>query len=169
MGLSYAGSSIVFLGLLTAILIFWYVKEKTLSIHSIFTWRREAFYWAAVLVTFTLGTAVGDMTAETFEWGTLYSGIIFTAAILLPLLGIRFFRLNKVIAFWFSYILTRPLGASFADWLSQPPQRGGIGFGLDWISLILLVAIIALVTFLSTKSQRIQAMLKSTENFSAAE
>ena len=139
--------------LLTAILALWHKIEGTLSIHSVYTWQREAFYWATVIITFCLGTALGDTTADNFGWGTLVSGLAFTAVILIPTIGYRWLKFDDVFAFWFAYILTRPLGASYADWLSQSPKRGGIGFGADWISLILTVLIVILVGVMAARQK----------------
>jgi len=135
------------------IFIAWYVSEKTLSIHSICTRKREAFYWSAVLVTFALGTAAGDLAASTINLGyvssDLYSAILFTILLIVPAIGLWFFGLNKIAAFWFAYIMTRPVGASFADWISKPISNGGLGMGYDTISLILSVLIIILVAYLT--------------------
>lgn len=149
LGVPYVVSAISFLAVLAAILALWQRSEGTLSIHSVHTWRREAFYWATVLVTFALGTAVGDMTASSFDWGTLNSGLVFTAAILVPAIGFLWLSFNDIFAFWFAYILTRPLGASYADWLSQPAKFGGLGLGSNWISLVLTAMIIVLVAVMS--------------------
>jgi uncharacterized membrane-anchored protein len=151
LGVPFYASAIAYMALLTATLLLWHRTEGSLSIHSVFTWRREAFYWATVLFTFCLGTAVGDMTADTFQWGFLVSGFIFTIAILVPAIGYQYFKFNDVFAFWFAYILTRPLGASFADWLSQSPKRGGVGFGANWISLVLTLVIVALVGVMAAR------------------
>lgn len=142
-GIPYTASTGFFALLLIGIFIAWDATEKTLSIHSITTRRREAFYWATVLTTFALGTAAGDLTATTFGLGYLLSGILFTVVIALPLVGWRFLRLNSIAAFWFAYIVSRPLGASFADWMAVPATRGGLdlGTGAVSISLTILIAI----------------------------
>jgi len=155
LGVPFFVSSIAFMVVLAAILLLWQLREKTLSIHSVFTWRREAFYWATVLATFALGTAVGDMTAANFDWGTLNSGLAFTAAILVPAIGYRWLKFNDIFAFWFAYILTRPLGASYADWLSQPSKFGGLGLGSNWISLVLTIVIVALVGVMSARRESV--------------
>src|SRR5205085_3638158 len=131
----------------------WKRSEQTLSIHSIHTRRRELFYWAAVLTTFALGTATGDMTAFTLKLGFLSSAFLFAALFAVPAIAYWKFRLNGVFAFWFAYIITRPLGASFADWFAGPTQLGrqhigGLGFGYGVVSLVLGVAIICLVAYL---------------------
>jgi uncharacterized membrane-anchored protein len=102
-------------------------------------------------VTFALGTAAGDLTADSFAWGTLNSGLVFTAVILVPLIGSKWLRFNDIFAFWFAYIFTRPLGASYADWLSQSHDRGGLGLGSNWISLALTIAIAILVGVMASR------------------
>lgn len=127
----------------------WFGFEKTLSIHSIFTRRREAFYWLAILFTFALGTAAGDLTAEQFGIGYLQTGLIFGAIIAVIAFGYFVFHLNAILAFWLAYILTRPLGASFGDWFSQDPAHGGLGLGTVNTSYIFLAAIAVLVGYLA--------------------
>ena len=117
--------------------------------HSICTPRREAFYWATVMVTFALGTAAGDMTAATLGLGYFASGVLFTVLIAVPALGSWRFGLNEVFAFWIAYILTRPLGASFADWLALPHSRGELGLGTGLVSLVLTILIAGFVGYLS--------------------
>ncbi|HMK45457.1 MAG TPA: hypothetical protein VK436_02425 [Methanocella sp.] len=131
------------------VFITWYALEKTLSIHSICTRRREVFYWLVVLLTFALGTAAGDMTASTMDLGYFYSGVMFTILLIIPAIGLWFFGLNKIAAFWFAYVMTRPVGASFADWISMPITRGGLDVGVDNVSLVLSVIIIILVAYLA--------------------
>ncbi len=145
----YEISSAFFAVALVVIFTLWYVTEKTLSIHSIYTLRRELFYWAAIIATFAMGTALGDMTAVTLNLGYLLSGVLFTALFLLPALGYRFLRFNAIFAFWFAYVMTRPLGASFADWVGKPQALTGLGFGTGPLSLILAVVIVAFVAYLS--------------------
>lgn len=147
-GIPYTVSAVGFTLALAAVLALWYAFERTLSIHSIHTTRREFFYWATVLTTFALGTAVGDLTAGTLHLGYLPSGFLFAALIVLPVLGRRFLGLNAVAAFWAAYILTRPLGASFADWMGVPAARDGLGWGTGLVSLALLVPIATLVGYL---------------------
>ncbi|HEX8048798.1 hypothetical protein [Rhizobium sp.] len=127
----------------------WYAAEKTLSIHSIFTTRREAFYWLAILFTFALGTAVGDLVAEVFALGYLTTGLLFGGIIAVIAIAYYVFRLNAILAFWLAYILTRPLGASFGDLLSQPLEYGGLGFGTIITSMLFLSAIISLVIYMT--------------------
>jgi uncharacterized membrane-anchored protein len=151
LGVPYIVSAASFMVLLAVILALWHRVEGSLSIHSVKTWQREAFYWATVIVTFCLGTALGDTTADNFGWGTLVSGLIFTAIFIIPAVGYRWLKFNDVFAFWFAYILTRPLGASYADWLSNPSDRGGLGLGSNWISLVLSVIIVALVGVMTVR------------------
>ena len=149
LGVPYVVSSIAFTLALTGIFVVWYRSEGTLSIHSITSRRREVFYWATVLATFALGTAVGDMTATTFHWGYFMSGVVFAALICVPAIAHARFGLNSIVAFWTAYILTRPLGASFADWVAVPPARGGLNWGTGLISLVLLAIILVLVGYLA--------------------
>jgi uncharacterized membrane-anchored protein len=149
LGVPYYLSTITFAMVLTVVLITWSKVEKTLSIHSIFTRRREMFYWATVLATFAMGTATGDMTAMTLHLGYLASGILFAVLFLLPAVGYFVFRLNGIFAFWFAYVMTRPLGASFADWFSKPPSISGLGYGDGLVSGVLVVFIVILVGYLT--------------------
>jgi uncharacterized membrane-anchored protein len=146
---SYLHSSIFFAVVLAVIFVTWYMTEKTLSIHSIYTFRRELFYWATVMATFALGTATGDLTATTFGLGYFSSGILFAVLITIPALAYWLFGLNEIIAFWFAYIVTRPLGASFADWIGKAHSLGGLGVGDGPVSLALTVLIIGLVGYLT--------------------
>lgn len=134
---------------LTGVFGVWYLMEKTLSIHSIYTWRRELFYWAAVLATFAMGTAAGDMTAYTMHLGWLTSGLLFTVVFAIPMVARRLFGLGEVIAFWFAYIITRPLGASYADWVGVPQALGGLNYGRGTVAVGLTIAIIVWVAYLS--------------------
>ncbi len=111
--------------------------------------RRELFYWATVLATFALGTAAGDLTAATFGWGYLVSGLVFASAIAIPGLLFRYGMLGPVAAFWAAYVITRPLGASFADWMGVPASRGGLGWGTGPVTAAWAVVIIALVAYLA--------------------
>ncbi|GAB3158610.1 hypothetical protein GCM10027258_70190 [Amycolatopsis stemonae] len=151
-GFPLEASTVLFGVLLAATFVVWYASEKTLSIHSIVTRRREAFYWLAILFTFALGTATGDLMAEVLGLGYLVTGAIVVALIAVTALAWRF-GLHPVLAFWFIYVLTRPLGASLGDYLSQPSGLGGLGLGATVTSLIFVAAIIATVVYLSvTKS-----------------
>ena len=117
LGIPYIVSTTFFAAALIVIFSVWYISEKTLSIHSIYTRRRELFYWATVVTTFALGTAVGDLTATTLHLGYFFSGVMFAVLIALPALAYWLLGLNEIFAFWLAYVLTRPLGASFADWM----------------------------------------------------
>ena len=134
----------------------WYAVERTLSIHTIVTTRREAFYWLAILFTFALGTAAGDLSAEKFSLGYGLSILIFGAMIAVVAIAHYWLRLNAVLTFWLAYILTRPLGASIGDWMSQNSKKyGGLGLGTTGTSYIFLGCILALVTYLTiTKRDR---------------
>ncbi|WP_006243210.1 membrane protein [Mycolicibacterium tusciae] len=127
----------------------WYASEKTLSIHTIDTTRREGFYWLTILFTFALGTAAGDLVAERLQLGYPLSALLFGALIAVIAVAHLGFRLNAVVAFWAAYILTRPLGASLGDLLSQPRSNGGIGVGTTWTSALFLITITGLVSYLS--------------------
>jgi uncharacterized membrane-anchored protein len=148
-GIPYIASTITLIVILALIFFFWNRTEGTLSIHSITTRSREYFYWATVLGTFALGTATGDLTATTFHLGYLTSGILFAIAIMIPAIGYWKFKMNGIFAFWFAYVLTRPLGASFADWVGVSRARSGLGIGTGPVSLVLGIIIFALVTYLS--------------------
>ncbi|MDE2588973.1 MAG: hypothetical protein KGL95_04840, partial [Patescibacteria group bacterium] len=134
---------------LTIIFFVWFRVEKTLSIHSISTSRRELFYWLTIVATFALGTAAGDMTAVTLNLGYLLSGIMFAILFGIPLLLYKFFKVNEVLTFWAAYIVTRPLGASFADWFGRTTDMGGIGFGTGRTSIILTVLIVLFVGYVA--------------------
>jgi uncharacterized membrane-anchored protein len=136
----------------------WYRSEKTLSIHSIFTTKREAFYWLAILFTFALGTAAGDLIAESLDVGYWKSALLFGGCIGLITIAWRYFGLNAILAFWMAYILTRPLGASIGDFLSQPKADGGRGLGTTTTSVIFLVAIAIVVAYL-TKTKKDQIVV----------
>ena len=148
-GIPYLVSASFFLVVLAAIFVTWYRSEKTLSIHSIITRRRELFYWATVLATFALGTAVGDLTATTFGLGYFTSGILFAVLFALPALAYWLLGLNEIAAFWFAYIITRPLGASFADWVGRPIKLSGLGLGTGQVSLALTLLICGFVVYLT--------------------
>lgn len=150
LGIPYLYSTIFYLAVLGAVFAVWYRSEGTLSIHSIQTRRREAFYWATVLATFALGTAAGDMTATTFHLGFSASAILFAVLIAIPAVGYRWFGMNEVLAFWLAYILTRPLGASIADWMAVEPHRGGLGLGAGGVALGAALIVAGLVRYLQT-------------------
>jgi uncharacterized membrane-anchored protein len=150
-GVPYVVSTVFFALILAAVFATWYATERTLSIHSIRTPRRELYYWATVLATFALGTAAGDLTAVTLHLGYFASGVLFAFVIAIPAVAHWKFGMNPILAFWFAYVTTRPLGASFADWLGVPPSRGGADLGTGPVSLTLAVIIAALVTYLATR------------------
>ena len=135
LGVPYVVSASGFAVVLAAVFLTWSRVEHTLSIHTITSTRRELFYWATITTTFALGTAVGDLTASTFGLGYLTSGILFAFIFALPVLGFAVFRLNAITMFWTAYVLTRPLGASFADYLAMPPDHGGLGWGPGNVAL----------------------------------
>ncbi len=149
LGVPYLVSTIFFTLLLIVVFVVWHKVEKTLSIHSIITSRREIFYWLTVVITFALGTAAGDMTAITLNLGYLTSGILFAVLFILPILVYKVFNADEVFSFWAAYIVTRPLGASFADWTGRAPDLGGIGWGTGRVSMSLLILIIAFVVYLT--------------------
>jgi uncharacterized membrane-anchored protein len=143
-------STPIFAAILAVVFAVWWGVERTLSIHTIFTTRREGFYWLAILFTFALGTAAGDLSAEQFSLGYGVSIAIFGGLIAAVTVAHYAFRLNAVLAFWLAYILTRPLGASIGDFMSQNSHRyGGLGLGTTGTSYIFLGCILALVTFLT--------------------
>ena len=148
-GVPYDVSTPFFAVVLAVVFVVWNASEKTLSIHTIDGPRREAFYWAAVISTFTLGTTAGDMTAVTLHLGYLVSGVLFAGLIAVPALAYRLFGLNTIVAFWFAYIVTRPLGASLADWMGKPHRVGGLGLGDGKVSLGLGILIVGFVAYLT--------------------
>ncbi len=148
-GIPLTTSTMIFTGLLAATFAAWYASERTLSIHKVFTTKREAFYWLAILFTFALGTAAGDLVAEHFELGYLTTGLIFGGIIASITFAHYVLKLNAILAFWLAYILTRPLGASFGDLLSQPMEYGGLGFGTIVTSMLFLTSIVAIVIYMS--------------------
>jgi uncharacterized membrane-anchored protein len=149
LGIAYPVSTAFYLVVLAVVFTAWYRSEKTLSIHSIYTRRREKFYWWTVFATFALGTAGGDMTATSMHIGYLASGIMFIAIIAVPAVTHRWFGLNSIFAFWFAYIITRPLGASFADWLDNPHRLSGLGLGTGPIALALAAITMAFIAYLA--------------------
>ena len=148
-GVSYLSSTVLCGIVLIAVYLVWRKCEGTLSIHSIDSARREAFYWAAVVATFALGTSAGDMVATTLGLGYFLSIVVFAAVIVIPAAGYGRLRWNAVFCFWFAYIDTRPLGASIADWLGKPTDAGGVGVGGGPVSLVLAGLIACSVAYLS--------------------
>jgi uncharacterized membrane-anchored protein len=153
-GVPFAVSTSLYAVVLALVFAGWYRREGTLSIHSIFTLHRERFYWGTVLATFALGTATGDLTASTLHLGFITSGLIFAGVIVLPAIGYRWFGLNPIFAFWFAYIITRPLGASFADWFAS--SNRGLGFSTGPVSLTLAALIVGLVAFLAITHEDVE-------------
>jgi uncharacterized membrane-anchored protein len=152
----YVGTTILWAVILAAVFWTWQRSEGTLSIHSVITQRREAFYWATVFATFALGTALGDFTATSLGMGYLASGIFFFALIWVPALAWWRFGLNSIAAFWMAYVVTRPLGASFADYISKPHNLSGIGFGDGPTALVFAIAVAVLVSYLAIARPDIQ-------------
>jgi uncharacterized membrane-anchored protein len=155
----YAGTTLLWAVVLAAIFWLWQSNEGTLSIHSITTQRREAYYWATVFATCALGTALGDFTAISLNLGYLDSGIFFGVVILIPALARWQFGLNGIAAFWMSYVVTRPLGASFADYISKPKNTGGLNFGDGPTAIVFAVAVFVLVAYLALARPDIQEPL----------
>jgi uncharacterized membrane-anchored protein len=149
-------STIFFSVVLAAAFTIWYAIERTLSIHTIYTTRREIFYWLAILFTFSLGTAAGDLVSEYFGLGYLITGIIFAAIVAAIAIAYFVFKIDGILAFWLAYILTRPVGASLGDLLSQPPEYGGLGLGTIVTSWIFLgtIAAVTLYMTLTHRSER---------------
>jgi uncharacterized membrane-anchored protein len=153
LGVPLQTTTIGFAIVLAAVFAGWYASERTLSIHTIFTTRREGFYWLAILFTFALSTSAGDLAAEKLALGYSAAALIFGALIAIVTFAHFRFKLNAILAFWIAYILTRPLGASIGDYLAQPTEEGGLGLGTILTSLIFLSTILVLVLYL-TRSKR---------------
>ena len=149
LGVTLPTTTIVFSLVLAAVFGAWYASERTLSIHTIYTTRREGFYWLAILFTFALGTAAGDLMAERLNLGYWISALIFAGMIAVVAIAHYRFKLNAVLAFWVAYILTRPLGASLGDYLSQARKDGGLGLGTTVTSVIFLSTILVVVVYLA--------------------
>ncbi len=154
--LPYAVTTVGYAALTAAVFIAWFRSEGTLSIHSINTRRRESYYWAAVLSTFALGTAAGDLTAISLNLGFFDSVLLFGAIILIPAVGWSRLKMNPIVAFWFAYIVTRPLGASFADWFAKPPNITGLGAGDGLVSALALAVFVALVSYVTLTRSDVQ-------------
>lgn len=159
MGVTLEATTIAFSLALLATFIVWYASEKTLSIHTIYTAKRELFYWAAILFTFALGTAAGDLMAESLSLGYAKSALIFGALIGVVTISYYLFKANAIVAFWIAYILTRPLGASCGDLLSQPVTNGGVGLGTMATSILFLMSIGSLVTYLNISHKKVSNQL----------
>ena len=155
-GIPYSGTTVLWAVVLALIFWLWHRSERTLSIHSIYTQRREVFYWAVVFATFAEGTALGDWTAVSLHLGYLASGILFFLIILIPAVAWWRFGLNSVVAFWFAYVVTRPLGASFADYFGKPHSLSGANYGEATVALITTIIVAVLVGYLSVTRRDIQ-------------
>lgn len=169
-GVALQTTNIIFTAALAATFATWYMSERTLSVHTIYTTRREAFYWAAILFTFALGTSVGDYLSEQLEFGYLGALGVFAGAI--AVIAVLHFglRMNAILSFWLAYILTRPLGASIGDYLAAPAEEGGLGLGTNVTTFIFLGAILALVIFLAVSKRdviRAKALSPSWAGFAA--
>jgi uncharacterized membrane-anchored protein len=156
LGIPYIVTTVFYAAVLALVFFLWHRSEGTLSIHSITTRRRETYYWLTVLATFALGTATGDLTATTLHLGFLPSGLLFTGLILIPALAWWRFGLNEIVAFWWAYVLTRPLGASFADWLSKPRAITGLDLGDGQVAAVSAVIIALLVAYVAVARNDIQ-------------
>jgi uncharacterized membrane-anchored protein len=148
-GVTLQTTTIAFSAILIAVFAAWYASERTLSVHTIVTTKREAFYWLAVLFTFALGTSAGDFLSEQLELGYLLALGIFAGAIVVIAVLHFGLRLNAILSFWLAYILTRPLGASIGDYLASPKSEGGLGLGTNLTSFLFLGTILALVVYLA--------------------
>ncbi|WP_063770934.1 COG4705 family protein [Streptacidiphilus neutrinimicus] len=162
-GVPYTASSALYAVLLLAVFWLWRRTEGTLSIHSIDTPRREAFYWATVVATFAMGTALGDLTAFTLHWGYFTSAAVFAGLILIPAVGYRWLSWNPVFCFWAAYVITRPLGASVADGLGKPRSSGGLGLGDGPVVLALSALIVLVVAYLAVTKVDLQRGAGSDE------
>ncbi|AMM18834.1 hypothetical protein AX769_00105 [Frondihabitans sp. PAMC 28766] len=161
-GIPYIVTAPSFAILLALVFVVWRRTEGTLSIHSITTRRREAFYWCAILATFALGTATGDLTATTFHLGYLPSAIVFTVVIAIPAVAYGVSRARAILFFWFAYVVTRPMGASYADWMGVSHARGGLDWGTGPVSLVLLVVIAVLVAILAVADRPARSQTTAT-------
>ena len=155
-GVPYFASATLYGIALAVVFIAWQKSEKTLSIHSIDSARRELFYWAAVVSTFALGTAVGDLTSITLHLGYFWSIVLFSGLMVVPAVGYWRLHWNAVFAFWFAYVVTRPLGASVADWMGKPTSAGGLGWGAGPVSLVLTLVIACIVAYLAITRRDVQ-------------
>lgn len=163
-GVTLQTTTAVFSVALVATFAAWYASEKTLSIHSIYTTRRELFYWAAILFTFALGTAAGDLAAEGLHLGYANSAVIYGALIVAVYIAYDGFKVNAIAAFWIAYILTRPFGATCGDLLSKPISDGGLGLGNVGTSGIFLATIVALVAYLTIRQRNLLLSVKQARS-----
>lgn len=154
LGVSLITTTTIFTVALIAVFIGWYVSERTLSVHTIYTTRREMFYWAAILFTFSLGTSGGDLLSEQLGLGYAVALALFASGIAVVYALYRMHAMNAVLAFWLAYILTRPLGASAGDLLTQPGSAGGLGIGRITSSVVILLLVTGLVMYLSAQERK---------------
>ncbi|MGH7692675.1 MAG: COG4705 family protein [Candidatus Dormibacteria bacterium] len=159
LGVPYPISTAFYAVVLAGVFIAWYRVEHTLSIHTVDTYRREAFYWAAVVATFAMGTALGDFTAYTLGLGYFPSALVFAVVIAIPASGYRWAGWNAIFSFWFAYVATRPLGASIADWLGKPPASSGLGIGDGLVAVAFAAVIAAIVAYLAITKADVQSGL----------
>jgi uncharacterized membrane-anchored protein len=152
----YAASTLLYAVVLAVVFFAWQRVEGTLSFHTIDTTRRELFYWAAVVATFAMGTALGDLSAYTFGLGYFPSALVFAAVIAIPAVGYWRFNWNPILAFWFAYVATRPLGASLADWMGKPSSVTGLGWGDGRVALVLVAMIFCFVAYLAITRRDVQ-------------
>ncbi|MCC3371500.1 hypothetical protein [Cohnella sp. REN36] len=152
-GVPLEATTILFAIALAAAFTIWYRAERTLSIHTIYSGRREYFYWLVILITFALGTSAGDLLSEGLDLGYAWSAVLFTAAIALVTFAYFRLRLNAVTAFWIAYVLTRPFGASVGDYLTQSWDDGGLGLGSAPVTILFLITIVGLVAYLSVSKR----------------
>lgn len=155
-GIPYGGTTAMWAIVLAVVFWQWHRSEGTLSIHSIITRRRETYYWATVFATFALGTALGDFTASVLHLGYFGSIVLFTVVIMIPLVAWRSYGMNSVLAFWFAYVITRPLGASIADWFGKPRSLSGLAYGEAPVAAIFLIGVAALVAYLAVTRSDVQ-------------
>jgi uncharacterized membrane-anchored protein len=156
-GVPYTASTLLYAVVLAAVFALWSRTEGTLSIHTVDTPRREAFYWAAVVATFAMGTALGDFTAYTLNLGYWSSAAVFAGVIALPAIGYRWMGWNPILSFWFAYVMTRPLGASIADGLAKPHSVGGLAWGDGTVVLLFGGLIVIFVAYLAITRIDVQA------------
>ena len=158
LGVSQEAASIGFAIALAATFAVWYLAERTLSIHTIYTTRRELFYWLAILLTFALGTAAGDLAAEGLNLGYLQAGLMYGTVIAVIAFGYFGLKMNSILAFWLAYIVTRPMGASFGDLLSQPIGNGGLELGTVITSAVFLTVIAGVIVYMTLSHEGEEAV-----------
>jgi uncharacterized membrane-anchored protein len=156
LGVPYIASASFFAVVLAVVFVLWFKSEGSLSIHSITTTKREVFYWLVVMATFALGTALGDLAANTLGLGYFSAGLVFLAAIAVPAAAYLITKQREIFWFWFAYILTRPLGASFADYFSKSKSVGGLGLGDGRVAIVLVIAIALVIWFVSRDKKQLR-------------